>query len=130
MVKVFPICLAIAAIINFIPVVGVYSKSTLELLYQVELANADLVFLLRHRAVMFGLIGILLFYSLVKPQLRLFAASIGLTSMLSFSFLAWQLEIHNDKLQQLAIIDLIVSLVLILGIILHRYQVAALGRVG
>jgi len=46
-----------AGVINFLPVMGVFSGARIESLYGVELSDPTLEVLLRHRAVLFGLLG-------------------------------------------------------------------------
>lgn len=122
MTKFFSISLAIAGLINLLPVIGVFSQSIIEWLYQINIVDSDLTLLMRHRAVLFGLVGSLLFYSLLKSELRIIVAIIALVSMLSFSLLTWLLNIDNDKLIQIAMIDLVASLILIAGLATHRHQ--------
>ena len=51
---------AIPGLINLYPLVGVLGAKQLESLYGVDVAAPDLALLLRHRAVLFGLLGALL----------------------------------------------------------------------
>lgn len=122
MAKFFSVSLAIVGLINLFPVIGVFSQDTIEWLYQINIIDSDLTLLMRHRAVLFGLVGSLLFYSLLKSELRIIAAIIALISMLSFSILTWLLNIDNDKLIQIAMIDLVASLILIAGLATYHHQ--------
>ncbi|MBV1886881.1 MAG: hypothetical protein KUG61_07350, partial [Parvibaculaceae bacterium] len=53
-------------------------------LYGYPFEDPNLVLLMRHRAVLFGLIGGLIFYSVLQPSLQPLAMGIALVSMLSF----------------------------------------------
>ena len=55
--------LVVAGVINSIPLIGVLSNSQLERLYGPGIAKADptTIVLLRHRAVLFGIVGSICF---------------------------------------------------------------------
>jgi len=74
----------IAALINLLPVTGIIGAAQLEKAYGVQLSGADLAILLRHRAVLFGIVGGLLATAAFMPSLRVVAFSAGMLSMVSF----------------------------------------------
>ncbi|MCO4763674.1 MAG: phosphopantetheine adenylyltransferase [Myxococcales bacterium] len=79
---------ALAALINFAPLIGVLGRSRLERMYGARLDQPDAVVLMRHRAVLFGLVGGMMLWSLWSPSLRPAASIMGLLSMVSFLALA------------------------------------------
>lgn len=79
--------IVLAGLINFAPVVGVFSGARIEGLYGIELSNPTLEILLRHRAVLFGLVGGFMIYAAFKKQMHLFAIFSGLIAMTSFLWL-------------------------------------------
>lgn len=83
-----PALYGLAALINVAPLVGVLGRGRLEAMYGAPLEQRDAVVLMQHRAVLFGLVGGLMLYALVRPQLRDVAAVVGLVSMVSFLALA------------------------------------------
>jgi len=66
-----------AGLINFVPAIGVLGAERLGALYGIEFAGADLLLLMRHRALLLGLVGALLIVSAIRPRLRLIAADLN-----------------------------------------------------
>jgi hypothetical protein len=54
---IVPAVLLLVAVIHALPVIGVLGASRLTALYGIAVDNADLALLLRHRAVLFGLLA-------------------------------------------------------------------------
>lgn len=108
-------------VINFFPIVGVYSKETLTRLYGIEVAGPDLEILLRHRAVLFGLIGGLIFYSVWRPQWQWPVIVIGLASMVSFIALAFAVGGYGPGVDKIIAADVVGSLGLLVVIGLKLY---------
>lgn len=102
----------VAGLINLYPVIGVLGVATLQSLYGQAFAGDELLLLLRHRAVLFGLLGGLLILAAFKPRLRRLALVAGLVSMLSFIALALPLQAHGAELQRVFWADVIASLLL------------------
>lgn len=111
--------LLIAGIINAIPVVGVLSAERLAQLYAVPLQSTDLIILMRHRAVLFGLLGAFILYSIVRPDLQRLACIAGLTSMLSFILLAYVVGGFGQPINKIIVADIIGSVAL-LAVLLMR----------
>jgi hypothetical protein len=93
--------LLVAGIIHLFPLTGVVGAGRLEALYGVAFEDPTTLVLMRHRAVLFGLLGCLLVYAVLRPGLRTVAFALGLASVLSFIVLAgfdgWDFsrEIHR-----------------------------------
>ncbi len=81
-------CLLVVGVINVLPVVGVFSAERLGAAYGVDVASPDLELLLRHRALLFGLVGGLVLCSLWMIELRTLAVILAAISMLGFMLLA------------------------------------------
>lgn len=110
----------VVALINLLPGIGVWSAARLQSLYGVPLAEANLVILMRHRAVMLAIVGALLAYAALQPPLRPIAVAAGLVSMLSFVAIAFLGE-PNEPLQRVAWIDIVASVLLVAAAVLdHR----------
>ena len=114
----------LVGLVNLLPAIGVLSDERLSDLYDIAISNADLSLLLRHRAILLGIVGTLLIYAAFRPQLRIFAGVAGMVSVGSFAFLAQSLEIENPALQRVSTIDLYLlaalSIAFILHLVLHR----------
>jgi hypothetical protein len=88
MAVIASIGLAIAGIVNLLPVTGVLGVSWLRSLYGFDVAGADLEILLRHRAVLFGIVGGLLLAAVFRSSLRAVAVAVGFVSMAGFLVVA------------------------------------------
>jgi hypothetical protein len=119
----------LVGLINFMPVIGVLGTAQLETLYGQSFVKHDLLLLMRHRAVLFGLLGGLIIFSAFRSALRDAATAAGLFSMASFCWLALPLEVHNQTLQQVFWIDAVAILLLLLAWWLsRRYRPVTDGR--
>lgn len=105
-------------LINFIPVAGVLSGARITQLYGVGVESGDLEILMRHRAVLFGILGALILISVVKKGWRLPACVAGLISMVSFIVLAWLVGDFGETLQRIILIDIAGSVMAVLAIVL------------
>jgi len=115
------LALFITGVIHMMPVIGVFGIERLQTLYGIDRVSDDLELLLRHRAVLFGIIGCLMLYSLFESRLRLIAVSVGLASMLSFIALAQISDDIGPELKMVVWIDWICSVLLIASILLQRF---------
>ncbi|WP_420101108.1 hypothetical protein [Bosea sp. (in: a-proteobacteria)] len=111
--KLAPIGLVAAGIINLLPVTGVAGASWLRSLYGFEIASADLEILLRHRAVLFGVIGFLLIAAAFRPGLRSVAVLVAGASMASFIVIALFVGGYGPAITKIVIADLIGLLALV-----------------
>ena len=109
------IAFVLAGLVNLYPLIGVLGAESLQSLYGVPTKNADVLLLLRHRAVLFGLLGVLLIYAAFRPAWRRIALIAGLTSMVTFLFLALPLGGRSRALQQVFWVDLLAIVVLVAG---------------
>lgn len=121
MTKFITIVLVIVSLIHILPVVGVLGSDRLLALYGVSIQEQNNIeILLRHRAVLLGLIGMLLLYSAFNPAVQLFTIIVSLVSTLSFIWLAWSVGSPNLFIQKVALIDWVASglllVVLIIGL--------------
>lgn len=80
----------LAGVVHLLPVPGMLGPAQLERLYGIDLANAEpsLVILMRHRAALFGVVGVALLAGAWRPELRPMTGALGMFSMLSYIALA------------------------------------------
>lgn len=76
--------LAVAGVIHLLPVYGVLGAAQLTQLYGITFDDPSLEVMMRHRAVLFGIVGGLLLAAAVRPALRPVAIVVGLVSAVSF----------------------------------------------
>ena len=83
--------------------------------------DANLVILMRHRAVLFGVVGGLLAASAFYPPLRSAGIAAGLISMISFILIAWIVGDYNPQLRRVVLADVLASLALVGAAVLDRF---------
>jgi hypothetical protein len=69
--------LAIVAIIHLLPLSGVLSSERLSSLYGLSFDEPNLAILMRHRAVLFGLLGSFMLFAAFRPSLQAAALVVG-----------------------------------------------------
>jgi hypothetical protein len=111
----------VAGILNLAPAIGVLSVERLHSLYGVSIEDPNLAILMRHRAVLFAIIGGLLIVSVFHAALRPVALAVGVVSMGSFVVLALLVGDYSSALRRILVVDVAASLGLVLAAILeHR----------
>jgi hypothetical protein len=106
--------LAVAGAIHLIPLPGLLGAAMLERLYGVVLEDPGLVLLLRHRALLFGLLGTGLVLAIVRRAWRGPMIVAGLISTGAFLLLAWPLALEGT-LQRVVLADAAALLALLLS---------------
>ena len=119
MSKLIAALLLVAGLIHLLPLVGVLGGERLNALYGLALDEPNLQILMRHRAVLFGLLGALLVAAALRPGLRGLALFGGLVSVLSFLLLAWSAPLYNEALQRVVVADWVALACLLLALPLH-----------
>jgi heme A synthase len=114
--------LVIAAIIHLIPISGVRGAEKLTALYGIPFDDPNLVILMRHRAVLFGLLGAFLLVAALKPELQVSAFVAGFVSVLSFMWLAWSAGSYNASISRIFLGDVIALVGLVIGLAAYLYE--------
>lgn len=99
--------LGIVGIIHLLPLSGVLGSAQLFSLYQVELNDPNLVILMRHRAVLFGILGAFIIYAVYKPTLHIPAIIGGLVSVISFLVLSMSEPEYNASVLKIIYADVV-----------------------
>jgi hypothetical protein len=107
--------LAIAAVIHLLPLAGVVSAKALAHLYGLPFEESNLQILMRHRAVLFGLLGVFLMIAAFTPRLQTLAFAAGLVSAGSFLWIAFAVGGYNALLQRVVVADIIAVACLLVG---------------
>ena len=118
MKNLISILLVAIGLLNLFPVIGVISAHQLTGLYGISIVSADLETLMRHRAVMLGLIGGFLLLAAFRPSLQILAAAIGLVSMSSFVILAYLAGDIGTEINNIVVADIVGSIVAALVLVL------------
>ncbi len=99
------VLLLVVGVIHLLPVTGVLGAERLAALYGMEMTDSNLEILLRHRAVLFGLLGGFLIYAAFVPPAQPPAIVAGLASVVSFLWLARPVSEINEALTRVVIAD-------------------------
>jgi hypothetical protein len=106
--------LLLSGLVNAAPALGLLGGSTLQSLYGLPFEDASLRILMRHRALLFGLLGGgMIAAALALPAWRVPAAAVGLISMLGFALVVWLEGGGNSAIRQLLVVDLAASALLL-----------------
>ena len=101
------VMLVIAGLIHLLPLTGALGAARLEKLYGLPFADANLAVLMRHRAVLFGLLGSLLIAGAFRPELQAVAIIAGFVSVLYFLLLAWPVDHFSAPIARIWNADMI-----------------------
>lgn len=114
------VALLVAGLIHLAPVSGVMGASALTHLYGIEVTDPNLVILLQHRALLFGMLGALMLSAIAFPSLRIIAMTAGLFSAASFIAIAVWVGEYNAALDRVVIVDMVASVFLVVGLVTER----------
>jgi hypothetical protein len=112
---VVPGVLLFVALIHFLPVMGVAGAAQLSRLYGLPIQDASLEILMRHRAVLFGLVGALLTYAAFKPALHGLALVAAFVSVAAFLVLAFSVGGYNQAVATVVKVDVVALVLVIIG---------------
>lgn len=118
--------LILVGVIHLLPVSGVMGAERLWVLYGVEITDSNLELLMRHRAILFGLLGLFIIYAAFKPVLQPLAIIAGFVSVVSFLVNAFLTADYNDSINNVVIADIVALAAL--GIAWVLYILAGLKR--
>jgi hypothetical protein len=113
--------LIVVGLIHLLPLAGVLGGDKLAALYGLSFAEPNLAILMRHRAVLFGMLGLFLLFAAFKPAQQRLAFLAGFVSVISFLYLAWSTGGYNAQLQRVVTADVVALVCLMVGAALHRY---------
>ena len=110
-----PASLIVVGVIHLIPISGALGVGRLNSLYGISITDSDLAILMRHRAVLFGLLGMFCIYAAVKPRFQFIALIAGAVSVGSFLYLAYATGGYNEELGRVFVADLVAAAFLAIG---------------
>lgn len=111
--------LLIVGIIHLLPLSGVLGEERLTALYGLAFDEPNLAILMRHRAVLFGLLGLFLVFAAFRPPFRTVALIAGFVSVVSFLWLAWSVGGYNELIARVVVADIIALGCLLAGAAAH-----------
>jgi hypothetical protein len=116
---VVPAVLLVVALIHAIPLVGVVSAAKVSSLYGIAVQDSNLEILMRHRAVLFGLLAGLLAYAAFHRPLHGLALIAGAISVATFLVLAVSVGSYNSALSTVVKADIVALVLLIAAALVH-----------
>ena len=113
--KILSAILIFVGVIHVLPVVGVFGMKRLSSLYAITVTDPNVEILMRHRAVLFGVVGAFLIYSAFHPELQGLALLAAFFCLISFAWLMLSIGGYNAKLRKVLAVDLVAILALLIG---------------
>ena len=107
--------LVITGVIHLLPLSGVLGADQLAKLYGMPFGEPNLQILMRHRAVLFGLLSAVLSASAFMPALQTAAFIAGFASVVSFLWLAWSVGGYNSQISRVVVADVVALVCLVIG---------------
>jgi hypothetical protein len=117
------VALLVAGIIHLLPVPGVMGVSTLARLYGIEVNDPNTAVLLQHRALLFGVLGVLMLSAIALPWLRVTALAVALFSAASFIAVAMAVGGYNSAIGRVVVADVVASVLLAAGLVAELWLI-------
>ena len=119
----FRITLFIAGLINLLPTLLAFFPDNSSKSYGIDIPNSNYELLLRHRAILFGIIGGLMIISAIVKKHYEIATTAGLISMTSFIILYFLIDKEiNSELKKVMMIDVVATVILCIGLLLFMLK--------
>ncbi|MDC8015676.1 hypothetical protein [Tahibacter soli] len=113
------VLLTLVGAILALPVAGVVDAAALTRLYGIAFDDPDLVILMRHRAVLLGLIGAFVICAAFRPALRVPAFVAASVAIGAFLWIALSAGGYNAALRTVVIADVVALGLTAAAIVLH-----------
>jgi hypothetical protein len=116
---IVPTILLLVAAVHALPLVGVASAAQVSSLYGIAIQDPSTEILMRHRAVLFGLLAAFLVYAALHTSLHgiaLIAASVSVTTFLA---LAISVGGYNSALSTVVKVDILALILLAIAAAAH-----------
>jgi hypothetical protein len=110
------VMLVVVGFIHLLPVSGVLGSERLTVLYGLPFDEPNLAILMRHRAVMLGLLGLFFVFAAFKRVYQPIAFVAAFVSVLSFLWLAWAVGGYNTAVGRVFVADMIALVCLVIGV--------------
>ncbi len=123
MKKLLMTCLVIVGLFTFLPLFGIISAERIESAYGIELLSSDAIILMRHRALLLGMLGAFVIYSAFVPRYQKLALSLVAINMVGFIFLGMSGYPVNNAISNLMLVD-IIGLFFIAVALFAKYQIS------
>ena len=109
------VTLLVVSVIHLLPLSGVLGAERLSALYGISFNEPNLEIVMRHRAVLFGLLSVFLLYAAFQPSVQLLAFIAAIVSVVSFLWLAWSVGNYNEQVSGVFTADIVALVCLVVG---------------
>jgi hypothetical protein len=116
---IVPAVLWLVALLHALPLAGVLGAGRLSALYGIDVGDPNLALLMRHRAVLFGLLAALLALAACRPALHGLGLVAGLVSVGAFLLLAALEGPLNEAVITVVRLDVAALILLLAAGIVH-----------
>lgn len=120
---VVSLCMIAAGIIHLLPITGVIGAEQLSRLYGIRLDDPNLAILMRHRALMFGVLGAFLVYAAFKPDMQYLAIAAGLVSAVGFVVIAQTSMPYSEFITKIVFADYVAIAALLIAGVIKWFQI-------
>lgn len=111
--------LLVVAVIHLLPVSGVLGAEQLARLYGLSFSEPNLAILMRHRALLFGMLGVLFVIAAFVPALQVLAFTAAFISVGSFLLIAWRVGGYNAQISRVIAADVVAAICLVVGVVAY-----------
>lgn len=125
--KIVSVVLFIVGVIHLLPAKGVLGSDVIAELYGVSVVDQDAELLMRHRAVLFGLLGAFMIFAAFQVHYQAAALVAGLVSTVSFVVLSWLIGKPGELVFRVVIIDWIAVALLVVAVLALAWKELAMG---
>jgi hypothetical protein len=116
--KVITALMLVVAVIHIIPMTGFIGVAKLQLLYGLPIENNSMEILMRHRAVLFGILGVFFAYAAFNPEYQPLAFIMAFVTIAAFFYLAISVGDYNDGIRKIVMGDIVAAISLVSAIVL------------
>ena len=121
--NIFRAGLFISGMINFIPSILAFFPEKISQSYGIPVPDANYELLLRHRAIMLGIIGGAMIYSALSKKNYNLSIVIGLISMVSFLILYYSMNAPiNPELTKVMQFDIVGIVILLIAVGVYKLR--------
>lgn len=108
-------CLVVVGVIHLLPLSGFISAEKLMSLYGIKISDPNVEILMRHRAVLFGVLGAFLIYAAFQPSVQPLAFVAGFVSVVAYLYLLISIGNYNPLLKRVFAVDIVAVVLLLIG---------------
>lgn len=116
MKAILNLTLLVVGIIHLLPLSGILGVDQLNSLYGLQIGDINTETLLQHRAVLFGLLGSFIIYSIKRTDIQELALIAGLVSVVTFMGIVLGNEPVNAPIMKVFYVDAVALVLLIIGV--------------